>query len=116
MTQHDETVYLARMLEMAREALAMSAGKSSDDLHENRMFQFAVAHAIELIGEAARNVSPTIRAQLSEIPWNEIVGMRNRIVHNYWEIKLDRVWDVIVNDLKPLIAALERVVPAEPPE
>jgi uncharacterized protein with HEPN domain len=116
MTQHDETVYLARMLEMAREALTMSSGRSFDDLHENRMFQFAVAHAIELIGEAAHNVSSATKAELSDIPWNQIVGMRNRIVHNYWEIKLDRVWDVIVNDLKPLIAALERVVPAEPPE
>jgi uncharacterized protein with HEPN domain len=80
------------------------------------MFQFAVAHAIGLIGESARNVSPAMRAEDADIPWTNIVGMRHRIVHNYWEIKLDRVWDVIVDDLEPLMAALERVVPPGPPE
>lgn len=115
MTQHDEAMYLARMLEMAREALAMSHGKTFEDLHANRMFQFAVAHAIELIGEAARNVSPATKAHLSDIPWSQIVGMRNRIVHNYWEIKLDRLWDVVTLDLEPLIAKLEQAIPAEPP-
>jgi uncharacterized protein with HEPN domain len=116
MTQHEDLIYLARMLEMANAATNMATGKTIDELRGDQVLQLALTHALGIIGEAARHVSPVTKAELAAIPWDQIVGMRHRIVHNYFDISLDRVWDTVSQDLSPLIAALEPVVPSEPPE
>ena len=68
---------------------------------------------MEIIGEAASRLSAETRAAHPPIPWREIVGMRNRLVHAYFEIDLRLVWDTVRNDLPPLIARLEPLVPPE---
>ena len=115
MTQHDDVAYLARMLEMANTAQRITEGKTNHDLRNDEVLQLAVTNALSLIGEAARHVSPQMRTGIPNIPWNQVIGMRNRIVHNYFEINFDRVWDTISNDLNPLIAALREIVPKELP-
>ena len=67
------------------------------------MFRRAVVHCIQEIGEAAAQVSEESRRQTPDIPWPQIVGMRHRLVHVYFAINLDLVWEVIVRDLPPLI-------------
>jgi uncharacterized protein with HEPN domain len=106
MTQHDDQLYLGHMLDMAREGVAIAAGKSLADLRED--------HVLQVIGEAARRVSPAQQAELAEIPWKQIIGMRHRLVHNYTDITFRLVLDAISDDLGPLIDALNRVLPAEP--
>ncbi len=98
------------MLEAAREALSFSENKTNDDLYSDRMLALSIIKSIEIIGEAASTVTKDFRDKHSEIPWASIVAMRNRLIHVYFDIDLDRVWDTITDDLPPLIAALENAI------
>jgi len=114
MSKHHDMVYFGDMLDAAREALSIAAGMAREGFLADRPRQLAITHLVQTIGEAAGRVSRSGQAQHPEISWNAITGMRNRIVHDYVHIKLDRVWDVVENDLAPLIAALEAFVPDSP--
>ena len=70
----------------------------------------ALVKAIEIIGEAAYQVSSETRSQIPEVPWEDIMGMRHRLVHAYFDIDLDVLWSTVQNDLPPLIAVLESVL------
>ncbi|HJU56990.1 MAG TPA: HepT-like ribonuclease domain-containing protein [Pyrinomonadaceae bacterium] len=65
---------------------------------------------IEIIGEAASRVSPACQAKYAGIPWPEIIGMRNRLIHAYFDINLDIVWRTITEELPPLVAELEKAL------
>ena len=110
MTRHDDRVRLRHMLDHAREAVAMITGKGRTDLQRQRMLELALVRLIEIIGEAAARVSTEGQAEYSFIPWKEVVGMRNRLVHGYDSIDLDVLWDTIEDDLPPVIDELERVL------
>jgi len=115
----NEYLYIGDMLDAAREAAGLAAGKTRRDYDTNRMLQLAVLHLIQTIGEAATHVSRETRAQYPAIPWGEIIGMRYVLVHGYATIDPDKVWDTVTNGLPPLIAILEAMLPpelhAEPP-
>jgi uncharacterized protein with HEPN domain len=83
MTKHDDRVSMKQMLGCARQAVAMAQGRNSSDLESDSMFQLALTRLIEIIGEAASRVSLPTRAKHPQIPWPDIVGMRNRLVHGY---------------------------------
>jgi uncharacterized protein with HEPN domain len=68
---------------------------------------------IQIIGEAARKVSPEYKGNHPEIPWGEVVGMRNRLVHEYFRILPDRVWAVVERHIPQLVQTLEPLVPPE---
>jgi uncharacterized protein with HEPN domain len=72
-----------------------------------------VRQAIQIIGEAARNVSDEGRNRIPELPCQQIVGMRHHLVHRYWEGNLNIVWDIVDRELPQLIAALEPLIPPE---
>lgn len=111
MTRHDDNVSLHQMLDHAREARALVAGKAREDLDRDRILELALSRLVEIVGEAARRVSPERRSQHAEIPWSEIIGLRNRLTHGYDAINLDILWGVVANDLATLIEQLEKVVP-----
>ncbi len=102
------------MLEAAQEAVTLGSGRSGEDLLQDRVLTLALVKCIEIIGEAAARVSPEMRAEHSQIPWADIVAMRNRLTHGYFDVDLDRVCDTLTADLPPLIAALERILLAAP--
>ena len=110
MTQHDDSVRLQHMLDHAREAVGMIEGKKRADLHEERMLELSLVRLIEVIGEAAARVTSKGRERYGSMPWSQIVGMRNRLVHGYDQVDLDVLWDTIEYDLPPLIAELENIV------
>ena len=87
----------------------MAEGRSRSDLGSNRMLQLALVRLIEIVGEAAARVSESVKDQLPPIPWREIVGMRNRVIHGYDAIDLDVLWDTITVDLSLLIDQLEEI-------
>ncbi|HZG53810.1 MAG TPA: HepT-like ribonuclease domain-containing protein [Pyrinomonadaceae bacterium] len=95
------------MLDAAREALSFVAGKERRALDENRMLLLSLVKSVEIIGEAAGRVSDECRASCSEIPWLNIVGMRNRLIHAYFNINVDIVWQTATGELPSLIVALE---------
>ena len=99
---HDNLIRIRHMLDAADEILEFVAGKERADLNDNRMLSLAIIKELEIIGEAASKLSSDFKAEHSYIPWTDIVCMRNRLTHGYFDIDLDRVWDTIQEDLKPL--------------
>jgi len=98
------------MLDYAREAVEMLAGKQPEDLKQTRMLQLALVRLVEIVGEAATQVSDTGQQRYPSIPWRKARGMRNRLVHGYDKIDIQVLWDTITDDLPPLIAELERIL------
>lgn len=85
----DDVIRLRHMLDSAREALSFVMGKSRDELDANRMLALSLVKSVEIIDEAASRVSSDGRAQCDEIPWPNIIAMRNRLIHAYFDINLD---------------------------
>ncbi len=102
----EDLVRIRHMVEAAREALAFAEGRSREDLFESRMLFHSLVRNIEIIGEAASKVSPAMRRSRPEFPWSDVIGMRNRLVHAYFDIDPDIVWDTATQDLPSLLAAL----------
>lgn len=109
----DGSAYLLDMLLAARDALSFTEGMSFDDFVRDRRTQLSVLKSVEIVGEAAAQVREDLRRAEPDIPWREIVGMRNRLVHVYFDIDLPLVWDTVRHDLPDLIARLEPLVPPE---
>jgi uncharacterized protein with HEPN domain len=103
------------MLQAARDAELIARDLSFDDLVADRKTQLALAKAVELVGEAASRVSPPFRDSTPDVEWHPIIGMRNRLVHDYWRINFAILWDVVANEIPPLIRTLERLTP-DPPQ
>lgn len=112
MSQHDDGVSLRQMLDHAREALEPGAGKPFEDLERNRLLQLALTRLAEVLGEAASRVSKPTRLRYPSLPWQQLVGMRNRLIHGYDVLDLKILWDTVNDDLPLLIPELERVCAA----
>ena len=106
----DDRVRLQHMLEAATEALSFIQSKTRSDLNKDRMLVLSLVKELEIIGEAASKVSPEVRSQNSAIPWQDISGMRNRLIHAYFDINLDVVWKTVTRDLPSLKAELEKIL------
>lgn len=106
-----DDILLLDMLLAARDGIEFLQDCPQDAFVKDRMRQLALVKVIEVIGEAASRVSETFRSQHPELPWRDIIGMRHRLVHDYFEIDLDQVWGTVQEDLPRLVAVLERLVP-----
>jgi uncharacterized protein with HEPN domain len=95
------------MLAAAKEALEFAAGKTRMDLEKDRLHMLAIIKSIEIIGEAASKVTETFKTEKSNIPWNDIINMRNRLIHAYFDVNLDIVCQTVKTDLPDLIKDLE---------
>jgi uncharacterized protein with HEPN domain len=109
----DDAVRLRHMLDAAREAVGFARGQTRANLNDDRKLVLALVKDIEIIGEAAYQVSPSARNQLPSIPWEDIIGMRHRLVHAYFDTNLEILWRTVQDDLPLLIAELERAMPSE---
>ncbi|MXY39114.1 MAG: DUF86 domain-containing protein [Rhodospirillaceae bacterium] len=107
----DDKSYLLDMLVAARDAMAYAENVSYGDFERNREKQRAIFNAVQEIGEAASRISPEFKSAHPSIAWPDIVGMRNRLVHAYFDIDLRLVWDTLRNDLPDLTARLEALAP-----
>ena len=99
------------MLDMAQKALEMSAGKDRAAYDEDETLRLALTHIIQIIGEAAQRVTPEFRQKYSHVPWQEIIGMRHRIVHDYLNIDEDVIREVLKQHLPPLAKTLQAILP-----
>lgn len=111
--RRDDASYLLDMLVAARDAVVFADGLSFSEFARDQRTQLAILKCVEIVGEAASRVGAETREAHPAIPWREIVGMRNRLAHAYFEIDLRLVWDTVRNDLPPLIVQLEPLVPPE---
>jgi uncharacterized protein with HEPN domain len=97
------------MLDHAREALQLAAGRNRDDLDDDRVFHLAMTRPLEILGEAASRVSEPTREVNPNVAWTGIVGLRNRLIHGYDQVDCNVLWSIIQDDLPPLVAQLEAV-------
>ena len=110
MTKRSSDIRLHHMLDHAHEAVALAEGKTRQDLDDNRLLELALVRLLEIVGEAASRVPKEECVKYPEIPWPQIVGLRNRLIHGYDAVDLDILWQIIVHDLPPLVTALEAIV------
>ncbi len=97
------------MLDAARDATSFVAGRQRADLNTDRMLVLSLVKSIEIIGEAARHVTHDTQHKAPDIPWPSVINMRHRLVHAYYDINLDILWQTALEDLPPLLAELERL-------
>ena len=110
MTQHNDMIRLQHMLDHAKEAVALIAGKDRAELQHDRVLELALIRLVEIVGEASAKVSSVVQKEYPSIPWPQVIGMRNRLIHGYDSIDLDVLWDTIEVDLPPLIAEIEKIM------
>lgn len=108
-----DDAWLLDMLLAARDAVKFAAPLTFPQFRDDPLHHLAIVKSVEIIGEAASRISEETKREHPEIPWTRIVGMRNRLVHGYFTIHLDTVWQTVQNDLPPLTAQLEPLVPPE---
>jgi uncharacterized protein with HEPN domain len=113
MSKIDDPTRLTHMLEAATEALEFVSGRSRETLDRDRLLKLALSRELEIIGEAAAQISPECRARYPQMPWAKIIGMRNRLIHAYHDVDLDVLWDTVTLSLEPLIAELKVIVALE---
>ncbi len=107
MSKRNSAPLLNDMLDYAREAVAFIEGKSRADLDNDRLLNLGLVRLLEIIGEAASQLPRQEQLRHPQIPWPQIVSLRNRLIHGYNAVDLDIVWQIITSDLPPLISELE---------
>ena len=112
-----EAERIGHIINHAPEAIAIAGDATLPDLVSNRTQQFALNYLITVVGEAANKLTDATRASLPMVPWSEIIGMRNILIHQYYIVEPRVVHDTVVNSLPVLIAALSATThsPPQPP-
>jgi uncharacterized protein with HEPN domain len=106
----DDLVRLQHIVDSLNSAIRFVEGRQRSDLDADEMLLFALVRAIEVAGEAASRISAGTRNELSDLPWNSIVGMRNRLVHAYFDIDHDILWTTVTEAAPPLVEQLKRLL------
>ena len=88
-------------------------GKTRKDLDEERVLNLALVRLLEIIGEAANRVPATDRERYAQIPWEQIIGLRHRLIHAYDRVDFDILWQIVTRDLPPLVAELEKILASD---
>jgi uncharacterized protein with HEPN domain len=108
-----DIVRLRHMIDAANEALSFIADKSKTELEDDRALALALVKSIEIFGEAASRVSRELKSSCSEIPWGDIIAMRNRLIHSYFDVNLDIVWQTVTEELPPVVTQIQRLLAAD---
>lgn len=104
-----DAVRLRHMIDAIESAQRFACGRQRSDLDDDEMLLFALVRAVEIIGEAAARMSAETREKLPEIPWASLSGMRNRLVHAYFEVDRDILWTTVTEALPPLLTDLRSI-------
>jgi uncharacterized protein with HEPN domain len=110
MSRHDDQVRLRHMLDHAEEAIELTRGKVREDLEKERLLQLGLVRLVEIVGEAAVKVTKDTQRRHPEVPWPQIVAMRNRLIHGYDLVDHDILWQTIQEDLPALIEKLRKIL------
>lgn len=109
MTPPDE-VRIRHLVEAAEKAVAYASQHSREDLDSDELLRLALTKLVEIVGEAAKQVTEATRARHPDVPWSAAARMRDRLVHHYFDVNLDVLWATVTEDLPSL---LERTPPLE---
>jgi len=108
MSLEADAIRLRHMSDASKAALSFAAGRSRADLDRDRMLVLALVKSLEIVGEAASKVSPETQSTMPEVPWRVIIGMRHRLIHMYFDIDVEVVWNTVQNDVPALIDQIDR--------
>lgn len=106
MLQPKDEIRLRHMLEAAEKAVAFLEGRTRQDLDTDEQLALALTRLLEIVGEAAAALSEEFRSDYPEVPWRAIVGTRNRLIHGYFDVDLDIIWNIVRQDLPGLITKI----------
>jgi len=106
----DDKIRLQHILDESQEALHFVANLTFEAFQEDSKTVHAVIRSIEVIGEAAAKISPEYKASQPSIPWEQIVGMRNHLIHVYFDVDYETVWKTVKNDIPMLMDMVKRLL------
>ena len=102
----EDQIRIRHLSEAATKAIAFTNGRTRSDLDDDELLRLAVTKLVEIVGEAAKQVSPEVRAAHPHIPWTAAARMRDRLIHHYFDINLDVLWQTVTSDLPKLLETL----------
>ncbi|MCA9922757.1 MAG: DUF86 domain-containing protein [Anaerolineales bacterium] len=106
---HRDPTRLKHMLDASKKAVAFTQNRKRSDLNSDEVLALAIIRLLEIIGEAAKAVSTELKVQYPKIPWRQIAGTRDRLIHGYFNVDMDIVWTIVTKDLPDLIQNLEKI-------
>ncbi|OGQ21351.1 MAG: hypothetical protein A3I05_01960 [Deltaproteobacteria bacterium RIFCSPLOWO2_02_FULL_44_10] len=110
MPRNPDMIRIQHMLDAALEACSFIRNKTQQDLKENRQLLLSLIKEIEMIGEAANKLTLVFRKKYASVPWNIIIATRNRLIHGYFDIDVEIVWNTIQDQLPILIGQLKSIL------
>jgi len=111
MSETEDVIRIRHMLDAAAKAIDLTKTRTRADLDQNEILALAIVRLLEILGEAAKSVSDHYRAKCPEVPWQQIARTRDRLIHGYFDVDLDIVWQIVVSDLPLLVVQLEKALP-----
>jgi uncharacterized protein with HEPN domain len=102
----DDEARIRHLVEAASKAVSYAAGRSRSDLDDDELLRLALTKLVEIVGEAAKHVSPELRQTYPKVPWSAAARMRDRLVHHYFDINLDVLWSTVTDDLPRLLETM----------
>jgi len=104
-----DSARISHMLFAAKEALSFVKGKTEEEFATDRQLILAIIKEIEIIGEAANQITEEFKNQYSDIPWQDIIATRHRLIHGYFDVNLKIVWKTLTEDLPELVNFLSKI-------
>lgn len=110
MLQDNDRIRLQHMLDAAERITAFVDNISKEKFQEDEKLNLATIRLLEILGEAANKISDDLQEEYGDVPWREIAGVRNRLIHGYFDVDLNIVWQIIKQDIPPLISILKDIL------
>jgi len=108
--ENKDLIRFKHMFDSATVILHFMDGKTRKHLNNDRMFSNAVIRELEILGEAANHISKATQKSFPQLPWKQLVSMRNALIHAYFDVDYDIIWETITNDLPPLHLQLQMIL------
>lgn len=108
----DDLIRVRHLLDAAQKAVAFVQNKTRADLDQNEQLALSLVRLLEIVGESANTISDDFHSHYPDIPWRKMISLRNRLIHGYFDIDYNIVWDTVTNDLPSLIPMLEGILPS----